>query len=81
MFQAFQPFEPRLMVLRLMLQFIKRGSDDQDAELEAGAPSAGGRQDGRSVRKDDPSSVVVQISLMCNIFQYDITMVLLMIPS
>ncbi len=24
----------RLMVLRLMLQFIKRGSDDRDAELE-----------------------------------------------
>ena len=23
------------MVLRLMLQFIKRGSDDRDAELEA----------------------------------------------
>ena len=26
--------QPRLMVLRLMLQFIKRGSDDRDAELE-----------------------------------------------
>ena len=45
------------MVLRLMLQFIKRGSDDHDAELEAGAvrdrDRAAGRYENRCAHDDE----------------------------
>ena len=61
-------FQPRLMVLRLMLQFIKRGSDDHDAELEAGAvrdrDRAAGRYENRCARWWVSLSFFVQISLI-----------------
>ena len=66
-------FQPRLMVLRLMLQFIKRGSDDHDAELEAGAvdratgksAAAAGRDEHRCAHDDEfYCPFFVQISLI-----------------